>query len=135
MESRVQLCVLQSVFLFPKNSTSSLRVLGGESTSSAMLVGDFHHRIASLSSVRFVVVEISWIDARGYNLGSKKHDGSLWLCIDYRALNKVIIKNKYPIPLIADLFDLGRDISPSWTYDRGTTKCGSPKETSQRQRA
>ena len=27
------------------------------------------------------------------------------LCIDYRALNKVTVKNHYPIPLIADLFD------------------------------
>uniref|UniRef100_A0A1U7VVG0 Uncharacterized protein LOC104217768 n=1 Tax=Nicotiana sylvestris TaxID=4096 RepID=A0A1U7VVG0_NICSY len=35
----------------------------------------------------------------------KKQDGSLRLCIDYRALNKVTVKNKYPIPLIADLFD------------------------------
>ena len=42
-------------------------------------------------------------------LFQKKHDGSLWMCIDYRALNKVTVKNKYPIPLIADLFDqLGR---------------------------
>ncbi len=42
-------------------------------------------------------------------LFQKKKDGSLRLCIDYRALNKVTIKNKYPIPLIADLFDqLGR---------------------------
>ncbi|XP_042951365.1 uncharacterized protein LOC122286598 [Carya illinoinensis] len=38
-------------------------------------------------------------------LFQRKHDGSLRLCIDYRALNKVTIKNKYPIPLIADLFD------------------------------
>ena len=38
-------------------------------------------------------------------LFQKKKDGSLRLCIDYRALNKVIIKNKYPIPLIAYLFD------------------------------
>ena len=38
-----------------------------------------------------------------------KQDGSLRMCIDYQALNKVIVKDKYPIPLIADLFDqLGR---------------------------
>ncbi|KAK5833777.1 hypothetical protein PVK06_017635 [Gossypium arboreum] len=38
-------------------------------------------------------------------LFQKKHDGSLRMCIDYRALNKITIKNRYPIPLIADLFD------------------------------
>nr|GEZ92490.1 uncharacterized protein [Tanacetum cinerariifolium] len=38
-------------------------------------------------------------------LFQRMKDGSLWMCIDYRVLNKVIIKNKYPIPLIADLFD------------------------------
>ena len=32
-------------------------------------------------------------------------DGSLRLCIDYRELNKVIVKNKYPLPRIDDLFD------------------------------
>ena len=35
----------------------------------------------------------------------KKHDGSLRMCVDYRALNQVTIKNKYPIPLAAELFD------------------------------
>ena len=35
----------------------------------------------------------------------KKKDGSLRMCIDNRQLNKVIIKNKYPIPSIDDLFD------------------------------
>ncbi|XP_062107132.1 uncharacterized protein LOC133818349 [Humulus lupulus] len=38
-------------------------------------------------------------------LFQKKHDGSLRLCIDYMALNKVTVRNTYPIPLIADLFD------------------------------
>ncbi|GMJ07948.1 hypothetical protein HRI_004464000 [Hibiscus trionum] len=35
----------------------------------------------------------------------KKKDGSMRLCIDYRKLNKVTIKNKYPLPRIEDLFD------------------------------
>ena len=35
----------------------------------------------------------------------KEKDGSLRLCIDYRQLNKVTIKNKYPLPRIYDLFD------------------------------
>lgn len=38
-------------------------------------------------------------------LFQKKHDGTLHMCVDYRALNKIFVKNKYPIPLIADCFD------------------------------
>ena len=34
-----------------------------------------------------------------------KKDGSLRMCIDYRSLNEVTIKNKYPLPRINDLFD------------------------------
>ena len=35
----------------------------------------------------------------------KKNDSTLRLCIDYRQLNKLTIKNKYPLPKIDDLFD------------------------------
>jgi len=38
-------------------------------------------------------------------LFQNKHDVSLRLCIDYRTLNKIIIKIKYSIPHIDDLFD------------------------------
>ena len=35
----------------------------------------------------------------------KKKDGTLRMCIDYRQLNKVTVKNRYPMPRIDDLFD------------------------------
>ncbi|KAL2923900.1 Retrovirus-related Pol polyprotein from transposon 17.6 [Bienertia sinuspersici] len=38
-------------------------------------------------------------------LFQRKADGSLRMCVDYRALNKVTVKNKYPIPRTDDLFD------------------------------
>ena len=34
----------------------------------------------------------------------KKKDGTLLLCVDYRQLNKMTVKNKYPLPRIDDLF-------------------------------
>ena len=38
-------------------------------------------------------------------LFAKKKDKTLRLCIDYRLLNRVTIKNRYPLPRINDLFD------------------------------
>nr|GEY01363.1 hypothetical protein [Tanacetum cinerariifolium] len=35
----------------------------------------------------------------------KKKDGSFWICIDYRKLNKLTVKNRYPLSRIDDLFD------------------------------
>jgi len=35
----------------------------------------------------------------------KKKDGTMRLCVDYHQLNKVTIKNKYPLPKIDDLMD------------------------------
>ncbi|KAI3787689.1 hypothetical protein L2E82_00022 [Cichorium intybus] len=35
----------------------------------------------------------------------RKKDGSMRMCIDYRELNKITVKNRYPLPRIDDLFD------------------------------
>jgi hypothetical protein len=41
----------------------------------------------------------------------EKKDGTKGMCIDYRSLNEVIVKNKYPLPRIEDLFDQLRGAS------------------------
>ena len=38
-------------------------------------------------------------------LFQRKQDSSLWMCVDYMALNKVTVKNKYLVPNVVDLFD------------------------------
>lgn len=41
----------------------------------------------------------------GPGLFVSKRDGTIRLCVDYHSLNKVTIKNKYPLPKIKDMFD------------------------------
>ena len=41
----------------------------------------------------------------------KKKDGTLRLYVDYRKLNKLTVKNKYPLPRIDDLFDQSKGAS------------------------
>jgi hypothetical protein len=51
-----------------------------------------HIRLSSIPFASFVVV-------------LKNKDGTMLMCIDYRALNKKTIKNRYPIPRIDELLD------------------------------
>jgi hypothetical protein len=41
----------------------------------------------------------------GFVIFVPKNEGTKRLCMDYRALNEVTIRNKYPLPNIDDLFD------------------------------
>ncbi|KAL6225621.1 hypothetical protein ACLB2K_004470 [Fragaria x ananassa] len=64
---------------------------------------ELHIQIKGLLELGF-----TWPSASSWGapvLFVKKKDRSLRLCIDYRKLNKVTIKNKYPLPRIDYLFD------------------------------
>lgn len=50
-------------------------------------------------------------------LFAKKKDGSLRMCVDYRALNRITIKNKYPLPRIDELMDRLRGATCFSTID------------------
>ncbi|GJU92346.1 putative reverse transcriptase domain-containing protein [Tanacetum coccineum] len=47
----------------------------------------------------------------------KNKDGSFRMCIDYRELNKLTVKNSYPLPRIDDLFDQLQGSSVYWKID------------------
>ena len=41
-------------------------------------------------------------------LFAQKKDGSLCLCVDYRGLNRITRKDRYPLPLLTDLLDASK---------------------------
>ena len=51
----------------------------------------------------------------------KKKDGSLRLYINYQLLNKVTIRNRYPLPRIDDLFD---QLHGAWVFSKMDLKSG-----------
>ena len=64
---------------------------------------EFKAQLEELLSKRFIRPSISPWGAPVIFV--KKKDGSLRLCIDYKKLNRVTIRNQYPLPRIDELFD------------------------------
>nr|GEZ81515.1 putative reverse transcriptase domain-containing protein [Tanacetum cinerariifolium] len=65
----------------------------------------FPDDLIGLPSVREIEFRIDLISGALPVVKSLKKDGALRMCIDYRELNKLTIKNRYPLPRIDDLFD------------------------------
>ena len=89
---------------------------------------------------------IKLVDANGFMRPSKspagtpilfdrKSDGSLWLYVDYRGLNNLMIKNRYPLPLVGESLDsLGRvrrftHLDLTSAYHRMRIREGDKKKT------
>ncbi|GKC92326.1 hypothetical protein Tco_1157768, partial [Tanacetum coccineum] len=83
--------------------------------SGAAPVARAHYRLAS-SEMKELSEHVKELLEKGFIRPSsspwgalvlfvKKKDGSFRICIDYRELNKLTVKNRYPLPRIDDLFD------------------------------
>nr|GEW83973.1 putative reverse transcriptase domain-containing protein [Tanacetum cinerariifolium] len=76
----------------------------------------FHEDLSATSEMKELSDQLTELADKGFIRPSsspwgapvlfvKKKDGSFWMCIDYRELNKLAVKNRYPLLRIDDLFD------------------------------
>ena len=110
-------CEYEDVFPdeLPRLPPQRVEYFGIELHPSTSLISMTPHRMA-LVELQELRVQLQELLDKGFIRSStspwgapvlfaKKKDKTLQLCIDYRQLNRVTIKNRYPLPRIDDLFD------------------------------
>ncbi|GKG02646.1 hypothetical protein Tco_0310282, partial [Tanacetum coccineum] len=70
----------------------------------AALVARALYRLAP-SEMKELSEQLKELSDKGFIRPSSSPDGSFRMCIDYRELNKLTVKNRYPLPRIDNLFD------------------------------
>nr|GEV19635.1 transposon Ty3-G Gag-Pol polyprotein [Tanacetum cinerariifolium] len=98
------------------HALSSVRLITRLAPSKLQEVSD---QLQELADQGFIQPSTSpW---RALVLFVKKKDGSFRMCINYQELNKLIVKNRYPLPRIDDLFDQLQGLS---TYSKIDLRSG-----------
>ena len=82
----------------------------GKTLKSGPIYNMSQDELAAIREYLSSALEKGWIRPSTSSCGSpvlfvKKPDGSLRLCVDYRGLNAITIKNKYPLPLLSEMLD------------------------------
>ena len=108
----------------------------------------YPHSARELEELRRYIVEAKangWIRDSTSPAGAPilfvpKSDGSLRLCVDYRGLNEVTVKNRHPLPLISEIIDrlsgsaIFTKLDLKWAYHRIRIKRGDEWKTAFRTR-
>ncbi|GKA34570.1 putative reverse transcriptase domain-containing protein [Tanacetum coccineum] len=97
---KVEIVCHEKVVKIPLPDNKVLRVVGERPDKKARLLISAK---ASDKKQEEIVVVRYFPERRCCSL--RKKDGSSRMCIDYRELNKLTVKNRYPLPRIDDLFD------------------------------